>query len=114
MPLAFAALSPTERVFVAAKTPKDQDVVSFTWRYEALAALRWAVRPAEDLPPLGDGGCDVPDLAAAMAGQSEADFVASARLRRVGEILDALDLCFRLHWALTEARVNDGPEVKGA
>jgi hypothetical protein len=55
----------------------------------------------------------VPDLAAAMAGQSEADFVASARLRPVGEILDALDLCFRLHWALTEARVNDGPEVKG-
>jgi hypothetical protein len=32
--------------------------------------------------------------------------VRSARLRGAGEILDALDLCYRLHWATTEARVK--------
>jgi hypothetical protein len=108
IPGAFAALSPKERAFMDAKAPPQQDVVSFSWRYEALDVLRWSVG-ARDALPFPAGPCDVPALAKAMF----ADGIVGPRLRPAGEILDLLDLSYRLHWATTEARVNKGPAPAG-
>lgn len=43
LPLAVAAMSPREQAFVADEDPDQQAVVDHAWRYEALAALWWAI-----------------------------------------------------------------------
>jgi hypothetical protein len=101
MPVGFAALSPNERAFVTAKSPAQQDVVDHMWRYEAIFPLAWALGVVESLP-FPSQICDVPALAKTLFVFDEA----AARLRPVGEILDALDLTFRLDWVVTDARIK--------
>jgi hypothetical protein len=105
LPLAFAAMSPKERKFVADDAPAKQDVVNHVWRYEAVVPLAWAVGSLEALP-FPSRACDVPALAKMLFGVDAGSFISGARLRGAGEMLDALDLTFRLHWATTEARVK--------
>jgi hypothetical protein len=57
--------------------------------------------------------CDVPGLAKAMLKVDGPTFVREARLRATGEILDALDLHYRLHWATTEARMKEADPPGG-
>lgn len=110
LPLAFEAMSPTEQAFMADPSPDQQAIVNHTWRYEALAVLRWALGsgPALGLP---SDLCDVSAVARAMLDTPGADLLASARLRPTAELLDALDLTYRLAWAVTDARVNDHPPL---
>jgi hypothetical protein len=109
---AFEAMSPRESAFFASDEPAKQDVVNAVWRYEALAALAWAIGAVVELP-FPTGLCDVPRLARTMlqgGGRAVAD---AARLRETGAILDALDACYRLHWATTEARVKKAEPPAG-
>ncbi len=112
LPLAFASLSPKERAFLFASTPNQQDVVNHLWRYEALAVLAWSLGWLPELP-LPSRICDVPALAKAMLERGNQDFVDSSALRPTAEILDALDMHFRFHWATTDARVKKGPPPAG-
>ncbi len=112
MPLAFAALSPKERSFLAAEAPDQQAVVNHTWRYEAIVPLAWAVGLTESLA-FPAAVCDVASLAKTVFGLDAAAFVPRARLRSSAEILDALDLTFRLHWATTDARVKKSAPPAG-
>jgi hypothetical protein len=105
MPLAFAALSPTERAFMADDAPPRQAIVNHAWRYEAVVPLAWAVN-ALDALPFPDAICDVSSLAKTILALDARAFVAGARLRAAGELLDALDVVFRLHWATTDARIK--------
>jgi hypothetical protein len=106
LPAAFAALSPREAAFLAEESPAKQDIVNHVWRYEALAVLAWAVGARRELPP-ATRVCDVPALAKTMLDADAEAFVRDARLRPTSELLDALDLAYRLHWATTDARVHD-------
>jgi hypothetical protein len=108
-PLAFGALTPNESLFLNAATPEQQQVVNFVWRYEALFLLQWALGLAGDLPH-PSGVCDVGAAVQTMLDVSEEELLAQAHLRPTGAVLDALDLHFRLHWAVRQARVdgNDG------
>jgi hypothetical protein len=112
MPLAFAAMSPKERAFVAADAPAQQDVVDHVWRYEAVVPLAWAVGLLDALP-FPSATCDVPALAKTILGLDAASFVSGARLRAATDVLDALDLTFRLHWATTDARVKKAAQPSG-
>jgi Domain of unknown function (DUF4272) len=109
-PLAFTALSPQERAFIDECEPTQQEVANHLWRYEALAQLAWALNLSDALP-FPHAICDVPTLAKVMLAHPGDELVAGARLRPVSELLDTLDLTFRLHWAVTEARVNHGPDT---
>jgi hypothetical protein len=111
LPLAYDAMSPSEKAFFDHAKPPKQQVVNHVWRYEALALLHWALGASDDLP-FPEGICDVPALAKAMV-KADDSFVSEARLRPAGEVLDALDLHYRLHWAVTEARVRQQPPIKG-
>lgn len=112
MPRAFASLTPRERAFMTAAAPSQQEIANHAWRYEALEVLRWALGGPATLP-FPERICDVPALAKYFFGLGEAAFVAGARMRPAGELLDALDLVYRLHWAVTEARVHGGKPVPG-
>jgi hypothetical protein len=105
LPLAFDAMSPKERAFFTAPAPERQEVVNHVWRYESLATLAWTVGAVSDLPP-PTRLCDVPALARGMLGVNGDAFVQNAKLRPCPELLDALDVHFRFHWATTDARLK--------
>ncbi|BDI30032.1 hypothetical protein CCAX7_20830 [Capsulimonas corticalis] len=104
-PVGFEGLTPAERHFLFAASPIKQDIINFAWRYEALAVLQWALRLSDSLP-WPSQICDVPQAARGALDNNTKAFVQSATLRPAAEILDALDLHYRLHWAVTEARVQ--------
>lgn len=74
--------------------------------------LAWSLGWLPELP-LPSRICDVPALAKAMLERGNHDFVDSAALRPTAEILDALDMHFRFHWATTDARGKKGPPPAG-
>jgi hypothetical protein len=112
LPLAFAGLSPAETAFLAAPQPDEKEINVFGWRYETLLALQWALGLAPDLPH-PTGICDVPAVASRMLEANGENFAADAVLRPASDILDALDLHYRLHWAVRQARLDNKPVPGG-
>jgi len=111
-PTAFRVLTPKESSFLEAVAPEQQLIVNFAWRYEALFLLQWALGLAPDLPH-PSRICDVSAVARTMLDASEEDVLARAALRPTAAMLDALDLHFRLHWAVRQARLDGKDGVNG-
>lgn len=105
-PLAFQALTPWEQAFMENESPSSEDVSAAGWRYESLAALQWAMGLAAALP-FPDTICDVPAAAKLMMSVQPRELVSAATLRPTDQILDALDLNFRLLWAARQASVDN-------
>jgi hypothetical protein len=106
MPLADDALSPNEQAFLAQETPSQQDCAQFIWRYESLYLLEWVLCLVDELPYP-----DAPvDAASTVATLIE---MRGPRLRTSAEILDALDLHYRLHWHIRQSRLKKLGEVQG-
>ena len=101
-PLAFQALSPWEESFMANETPSEDDISAAGWRYESLATLQWALGMTAQLP-FPDEICDVPEAAKLMISIPARDMISEAKLRPTGQILNALDMNFRLLWAARQA-----------
>lgn len=107
-----ADLSPSEADFMRepgflrpVARPDPQTIVNHGWRYEAAATLMWVLGLQGELlfpSAMVDAGPAVQQLSD-LGGRR---LVAEAALRPAGEILDQLDLTYRLHWALTEARLG--------
>lgn len=105
-------LSPREQAFLDATAPDVSDATQFCWRYECLFLLQWALGWADALP-YPDAICDVPATARRMMVADEAALLQSASLRPAHEILDALDLHYRLHWLVRQAQVKNTPVPAG-
>ena len=108
----FDVLSPKEAAFLAAAAPERQEIVDFAWRYEALFLLEWALGHVPVLPD-PTAICDVPAVVRIINRPGDREFLAQSRLRPAGEILDALDLHLRLHWAIRQARLDNKPAPAG-
>ena len=112
-PMAFEALTPNEASFLNTDEPDPQSIVNFLWRYEALFTLQWALGMHSQMP-FPDEICDVPKVAEFQIAQPNRLQVSEARLRQGSsracqEILDALDMNFRLLWAARNAKVHHQP-----
>ena len=107
-PIGFAALTPTERDFIFAASPSQQEVVNFNWRSEAMFALQWAIGLFSELP-WPSQTCDAVQVERNAIDNDNEDFLRSAHLRPAEEILDAFDLHYRLHWAVREAHRQEQP-----
>jgi hypothetical protein len=70
-----------------------------------LALLQWVLGLADDLP-FPSKICDVPQVARTALAGNKAKFIEAAALRPVADVLDALDLHFRLHWAARQAGLD--------
>lgn len=106
MPLGDDALSPLEQAFLQQEAPSKEDCAPFIWRYESLYLLEWALGLVDELP-YPDAPADpskVVDTLIEMRGPA---------LRPAAEILDALDLHYRLHWAVRQSRLKQGVEAGG-
>lgn len=104
--------SPMEKAFVENVSPTPQECVNFSWRYEALWTLLWALGYIEEMGK-PEALCDVPKAVGITKRRTAAQFIADARLRPLSEILDQADLIYRYHWATEEARVRNLPPVDG-
>ncbi|MDR0480735.1 MAG: DUF4272 domain-containing protein [Gallionellaceae bacterium] len=106
-PQGFSWLSPQEQAFMADGQPEQSMISNMTWRYEALNLLLWALGAVAGL---SDGEpAHAPDLLKIMADLNrDADAIGKAELRPAAEILDALDMTYRLHWTAREAQLGRG------
>ena len=103
-----ARFTPDEVAFLEEQPPKVHSCIQFSWRYEAAWALLWALGFVEALGEPFET-CDVPRAFSFMLERTPAQFVAEAKLRPLGEILDEADLIYRYHWAVVDAGINDQP-----
>jgi hypothetical protein len=98
--------TPAERAFLAAPAPSRQDLARFSWRFESACVLLWAVGYIDDLGR-PDKQCDPEVVQKIVLGHGPRSLFEHARLRPQRELLDAADLVYRYHWAVTEARIHD-------
>ena len=106
------AFSPKEQDFIQNENPSQQDLITFTWRYESYWVLLWALNYIEELSR-PDRICDVPRAVQIMVDRTAEEFIKGAKLRTTEEILDAADLIYRYDWACVDARINSKPAPSG-
>ena len=106
MPLADDALSTREQAFLAQEAPSKEDCARFIWRYESLYLLEWALGLVDQLP------FPAAPVESALVVATLID-MRGPRLRPAAEILDALDLHYRLHWHIRQSRLKHGVEAAG-
>lgn len=112
-PAGIAALTPREQAFMLAEAPDNQTTVAMGWRYEAVNILAWALSIDGIEPGPADRIVDAGTLTLAMLKSAQdKDLSARVSLRPAAEILDALDLAWRQHWIVRQARQN-GTEPVG-
>ena len=100
--------SPDEDKFVKAKEYPEQDRINFTWRYECLWVMLWALGYVKELA-YPDTICDPGFAIETIIKKTPEEFTKQAKLRNASEILDEADLIYRYHWAVVDARVNSKP-----
>jgi hypothetical protein len=102
-------VSPWELEFLNNPNPEEQDFTNAIWRYESLNVLLWAAGYIDELyfPS------DIVNVATLTEIIRECrdfeEFMLHANMRDMDEILDVLDLTYRLHWACVNARVENQP-----
>lgn len=79
-------LSPAEAAFIRDPAVTDFDRVQFSWRYEGVWMLLWALSLIDDLGPPSDIA-DVPRLAALLRNLGAEGVLARVRLRPQAELL---------------------------
>lgn len=104
--------TPLEEAFISNPNPSLQERTQFSWRYEGYWVMLWALGYVNTLKR-PDSICDVQKAIAFLRNYGSKEFIKKARLRSQQEILDAADLIYRYHWAVTDARINDKDKHAG-
>lgn len=107
MPLGDDHLSPDEQAFLAKDAPSELECAPFVWRYESMHVLEWVLGLVDQLP-YPAAPCDA---AATVARLIE---MRNPAVRPAGQILDALDFTYRLHWHVRQMRLKKLPATGGA
>ena len=97
-----AYLSPDERAYVFTTAALEEDHIQFSWRYEALYTLLWALGFTDEFGH-PDEICDVEWVANTLLALGPDEFFSRARLRKQSVLLDEADLIYRYHWIVREA-----------
>ena len=93
-------LTRMERRVIESEASYDE-AVNMGWKYESLWALLWAMGLVKELDFPKDI-CDCNFVMKTFSG----DFSERVKMRGTDEILQALDLVYRYHWACVNARVH--------
>jgi uncharacterized protein DUF4272 len=97
--------TPAELAFITNPSPTRQQLTDFTWRYECVHVLLWALGHIEKLQPPNQI-CDVPGEISIIRNLSREKLSSTSHPRSLSEILDQADYYYRLHWAVVELRLN--------
>ena len=105
--------SPAEQAYLDDDDSTEQDRIQFVWQYEPLFVMLWALGYEEELF-FPDHICDVPGVTRTMHEHDSIEkLLKGAKLRSVGELLDAADMIFRLDWACVDTRIHGLPAPAG-
>ena len=103
----FNLLTPKEEKVITAQA-NENEIMQAIYKYEAIWVLLWALGIVEELS-FPNETCDsdlVMDAMLKFRSEGLDDFMEHTTLRPLEEILQALDLHYRYHWAAVNARVN--------
>lgn len=106
------SLTPSEAEFLRDPQPSQQDRVHFSWQSEAARPLFWMLGYV-DVLGRPDSQSDPDPMVRLVSDQSFDALVAGARLRPQAEMLDALDLTYRYHWAVRQAGLDGAAPPAG-
>lgn len=105
----WADVSPEEVSYIRDPDPDEDITASYVWRLETVWVLMWALGRISELG-WPAWMCDVPHLVEVMKPvEADPNFIETAQLRSVSEILDAQDLTMRLHWTIRDAYLGMRP-----
>lgn len=91
-----------------AKDLSDEEHINISWRSEAIWLLLWVINKVDtiDLPTAEVSIPQILELLPDFMTDSK-DFIQSATIRTVSEILNLSDLTYRLHWATKHTEINN-------
>ena len=94
------------------KELSDEEHINISWRSEAIWLLLWVINKIEtiDLP---NEEVSIPQILEMLPSfmTDTKNFVQSATIRKISEILDLSDLTYRLHWATRNTELNKTEEL---
>jgi len=90
------------------KELSDKEHINISWRSEAIWLLLWVINKVDtiDLPNEEVSISQILELLPEFMTDTK-DFVQSATIKSVSEILDLSDLTYRLHWATRHTELNN-------
>jgi hypothetical protein len=85
----------------------EEDITIIFWRAESIWLLLWSINKIRQLD-LPEKEVNLHEIFPFLPGflESTKDFIQTAAIRSVSEILDQYDLVFRLNWAFQEAHTQ--------
>ena len=102
-----ALFSPDEKEFIENDDPDQDEYNTYSWKIECNSALLWAINLIPDLP-FPHTLSDVDTLYDLVLNSTREELLNRASYRDKNEILDMLDMLYRLHWAIVDTRLNNG------
>ena len=103
---AMELFSPEEKEFIENEDPDQDEYSTYSWKIECNSALLWAINLVPDLP-FPHTLSDVDTLYNLVLNSTRDELLKRASYRDTNEILDALDMLYRLHWAIVETRLKN-------
>ena len=103
---AYDLFTPDEKEFIESEDPDQDEYNTYSWKIECNSALLWAINLIPDLP-FPHTLSDVETLYNLVLNSSRDELLEGASYRDKNEILDALDMLYRLHWAIVETRLKN-------
>jgi len=100
--------TPKELEIIHSSNLSDQERAYATWRYESLYTLLWALNLFPELKYPSEV-CDVQEVVATILKPTRSEFEQLCKLRTKKEILDQLDMTYRMNWACVDARIQGQP-----
>ncbi len=99
-------LSPKEKAFFYNETNDEHLRINTLWHYEALWTLFWALGFINEQYAAPTQICPVEEIAKFVISNGADGMRKMAKLRDTDTILDQLDLTYRCHWAVVNARIK--------
>lgn len=104
-----SAFSPEEKAFLKKKAPDQREGIRFSWQYECLYVMLWALGLIEELS-FPDRICDVGACVRIMNEHDSLEkLIGASSLRSRQELLDEADLIYRMDWGCVDARIKGLP-----
>ena len=104
--LQITEFSDQEKEIMSKEELSDQEKANATWRYESLYALLWAIGKI-DAMQYPSVICPVEEMVGMILEKPREEFTKDAKVRSTDQILDSLDLVYRMNWACVNARIKN-------
>ncbi|QQS36072.1 MAG: DUF4272 domain-containing protein [Ignavibacteriales bacterium] len=101
-------VSPKEKEFIESINPSGQETIAITWRSEAIYILLWVLGFLDKIEiPFQQSDVQVIEKIMSEVLKTKDNLFSKAKLRSNSEILDQLDLIYRLHWYVRNQQLNN-------